>query len=130
MPSCLLRAPSAALAGCALALLALFTVPLSAHHGWGGYANDEFEITGTLETPVSLAGPHATTSVRVKDQVWNVILAPPAGTQRSGLREGMIPLGATVTVHGHRHRNPKTFEVKTERLTWNGRTFNLYPDRS
>lgn len=124
------RVSSAALVGFALALLAVCVAPLSAHHGWGGYANEEFEVTGTLATPVSLAGPHANTTIKVDNQVWNVVLAPPAGTQRSGLREGMIPVGATVTVHGHRHRNPKTFEIKTERLTWNGRTFNLYPDRS
>lgn len=121
---------SAGVVGCALVLAAVFAVPLRAHHGWGGYANEEFELTGSLETPVSLAGPHASTSIRVKDQVWNVVLAPPAGTRRSGLREGMIPVGSTVTVHGHRHRNPKTFEIKTERVTWNGRTFNVYPDRS
>lgn len=124
------RASSSFLFGFALALLALCAVPLSAHHGWGGYANEEFELTGTLATPISLAGPHAVATIRVDSQVWNVVLAPPAGTQRAGLREGMIPVGATVTVHGHRHRNPRTFEVKTERLTWNGRTFNVYPDRT
>lgn len=123
------RVRSAALIGCAAALLALFAVPLAAHHGWGGYSNEEFELTGTLESPVSLAGPHATTSVRADNQVWNVVLAPPARTRRAGLREGIIPVGATVTAHGHRHRDPKTFEIKTERLTWNGRTFNVYPDR-
>ena len=47
-----------------LACIALVAVvlaaPVSAHHGWGAYQETEFEITGTLETPVSLAGPHAT----------------------------------------------------------------------
>jgi hypothetical protein len=32
-------------------------------------------------------------------------------------------------VSGHRNRDPKRFEIKTERVTWNGRTFNVYPDR-
>jgi phage-related protein len=41
----------------------------------------------------------------------------------------MIPVGATVTVHGHRNRDATRFEVKTERVTWNGRTFDVYPDR-
>ena len=27
-------------------------------------------------------------------------------------------------------RGPERFEVKTERVTWNGKTFNVYPDRS
>ena len=45
----------------ATAAIAL-TMPriVSAHHGWGGYLDAEFEITGTVSAPVSLAGPHAT----------------------------------------------------------------------
>ena len=56
-------------------------------------------------------------------------LNPPARTERAGLKEGIIPVGATVTIQGHRNRDPKRFEVKTERVIWNGRTFNVYPDR-
>jgi hypothetical protein len=32
----------------------------SAHHGWSGNLDEEFDLTGTVETGVSLAGPHAT----------------------------------------------------------------------
>jgi hypothetical protein len=38
-------------------------------------------------------------------------------------------MGATVTAHGHRHKDAKKFEIKTERLTWGSRVFNVYPDR-
>ena len=114
----------------AFALAVLSTASLIAHHGWGGYSSKEFEITGTVETPVSLAGPHATLKIRSNGQVWNIVLAPPPRTSQAGLKEGLIPVGATVTAHGHRHRDPKTFELKTERLTWNGKTFNVYPDRT
>ena len=37
---------------------------------------------------------------------------------------------ATVTAYGHRHKDPKTLEVKTERLRWNDKLFNVYPERS
>ena len=40
-----------------------------------------------------------------------------------------LPVGATVTPHGHRHQDPNRLEIKTERLTWNGKVFNVYPDR-
>ena len=111
--------------------LMLAAFPASAHHGWGGNLDAEFELTGTVETPVSLAGPHATMKVRASDgQVWDLTLAPPARTQRAGLKEGIIPVGATVKIHGHRNRDPKRFEIKTERVIWNGRTFNVYPDRT
>ena len=115
--------------GVALALLAT-PVALGAHHGWGGYLDQTTDISGTVVTPVSLAGPHATMKVQAEGQVWDVVLAPPARTERAGLKEGMIPVGAQVTVHGNRHRDPKKFEIKTSRLTWNGKTFNVYPDRS
>jgi phage-related protein len=35
-----------------------------------------------------------------------------------------------VKVHGHKHRDAKKLEIKTERVTWNGRVFNVYPDRT
>lgn len=104
--------------------------PVSAHHGWGGYHSEGSELTGTLETPVSTAGPHATTKLRTADgKVWDVVLAPGGRTVSAGLKEGVIPVGSKVTVHGHRHRDPNKLEIKTERLTWNNRTFNVYPDR-
>ena len=113
-------------------VLALFLsiLPASAHHGWGGYGDEDFQISGTVESPVSLAGPHATMKIKVDNQVWDITLSPPARTERAGLKEGVIPVGAKVTVFGHRHRDPKRFEVKTERVSWNGRMFNVYPDRS
>jgi hypothetical protein len=100
-----------------------------AHHGWAGYSDEEFEITGTLETAVSLAGAHATMKIKVDGQVWDVTLAPPPRTSNAGLNAKTIPVGATVTVHGHRHRDAKRFEVKTERVTYNGKLYNVYPDR-
>ena len=121
--------PRTPLAALVVTLVAL-TLPVAAHHGWSGYHDTQFELTGTLETAVSLAGPHATMRVRAQGQVWDVVLAPSTRTERAGLKEGIIPLGAPVTVSGHRHRDPNKFEVKTERVSWNGRTFNVYPDRS
>ena len=109
--------------------LALSAAPAFAHHGWAGNLDEEFEITGTVEKPLSLAGPHATMKIRAEGQVWDLTLAPPPRTDAAGLKEGIIPVGATVTIHGHRNRDPKRFEIKTERVTWNGRTFNVYPDR-
>jgi hypothetical protein len=114
----------------AIGLLAsLAPAHLSAHHGWGGSATAHFELTGTVETPVSLAGPHATMKIRADGQVWDITLAPPVRTERSGLKEGTIPVGALVTVRGHRNLDSKRFEIKTERVTWNGQTFNVYPER-
>ena len=117
------------LAGVVLVAVAL-AAPVSAHHGWEDYQDEQFEITGELESPVSLAGPHATAKIRVNGDVWDVVLAPSPRTARAGLTEGVIPVGDTVTASGHRHLDPQTLEIKTERLTWNGKVFNVYPDRN
>jgi len=111
------------------AALALSALPAFAHHGWGGNAAEEFELTGTVESPVNLSGPHATMKIRAQGQVWDITLAPSARTARAGLTEGVLPVGAQVKVHGHRNSDPKRFEIKTERVTWNNKTFNVYPDR-
>ena len=110
--------------------LSLSAVPAWTHHGWGGNLDAEFELTGTVESGVSLAGPHATMKIRVGEQVWDMTLAPPAATERAGLKEGMIPVGAMVTVHGNRNRDAKRFEMKCTRVTWNGKTYDVYPGRS
>ena len=113
---------------CALALLPLSA---AAHHGWAGNSDEEFEISGTVATPVSLVGPHATMKIKASDgQVWDLTLASVPQTKSSGLTEDAIPVGSAVKVHGHRNRDPKKFEIKTERVTFNGKTFNVYPNRS
>jgi hypothetical protein len=114
----------------AIALMSMSPLPLSAHHGWAGYAEEEFQISGVTTTPVSLAGPHATFKVKSGEQVWDVTLAPPPRTSSAGLNATTIPVGSKVTVHGHRHKDPKRFEVKTERVNYNGKVYNVYPDRT
>jgi hypothetical protein len=110
-------------------ILAAAPARLSAHHGWGGYSSQEFQLTGIVEQPVNLAGPHGTMKIRVDQQVWDITLAPPVRVTQAGLREDTIPVGATVTIHGHRSSDRRRFEVKTERVVHNGKTYNVYPDR-
>jgi len=113
----------------ALVALTVSFSPVLAHHGWSGNSDKEFELSGTVESGVSLAGPHATMKVRSNGQVWDITLAPPPRTEAAGLKEGVIPVGAQVTIQGHRNLDPKKFEIKTERVIWKGRTYNVYPDR-
>ena len=107
-----------------------FLHPFPENIGLQTFRRLQLEITGTVEQVVSLAGPHATMKVRAQGQLWEITLAPPARTQSAGLTDKAIPVGAQVTIHGHRNSDPKRFEIKTERVTWNGKTFNVYPDRS
>jgi hypothetical protein len=114
-----------------VALMAVALAPqVSAHHGWSEYQDEQFEITGTLATPVSLAGPHATAQIQVDDELWDLVFAPSTRTAQAGLTEDAVPEGATVTASGHRHLDEATLEVKTERLTWNDTVFDVYPERN
>jgi hypothetical protein len=123
-----MRSISTTLTAAAFALA--LSAPVVAHHGWSGNLDEEFTLSGVVHTAVSLGGPHATMKVRADDgQVWDITLAPGPRTSQAGLKEDIIPVGAKVTVVGHRNRDPKRFEIKTEKVTFNGKTFNVYAER-
>jgi len=107
----------------------LSALSLSAHHGWGGYVDQLSDLNGVVTSPVSMSGPHATLKVNAEGHEWDVVLAPPPRAAQAGLKDGMIPVGEKVVVHGQRHRDPHKYEIKTTRLTWNGKVYNVYPDR-
>ena len=107
----------------AVGILAITLVPAGAHQGWGGNADEEFKLTGTVEQSVRLAGPHATMKLRSDGKVWDLTLAPPARTERAGLKDGAIPVGAQISIEGHRNRDSKRLEVavRLEMVRWNRR---------
>jgi hypothetical protein len=113
----------------AVVLAVALAAPVSAHHGWSEYGDEQFDLTGTLETGVSLAGPHATAQIKADDEVWDIVFAPSPRTASAGLTEDVIPVGDTVTASGHRHLDESTLEIKAERLMWKGKTFDVYPER-
>ena len=105
------------------------TIPAFAHHGWGGNVDEVTAMTGTVTEGVKLAGPHGTMKIMTSDgKVWTITLAPPPRTSSAGLKEGTIPVGATVTVHGQRNRDPNRHEMKTIQVEYAGRQYNVYPE--
>lgn len=105
-------------------------LPVLAHHGWTGYLQDDFTLAGSVEA-ATLGNPHGLIKLRAGDgKMWDVVLGPPANQRRAGLTEDLVPKGAQATAHGHRHQDPNRLEIKTERLVVDGRTFDIYPDRS
>lgn len=111
-----------------LALL-LIATPVFAHHGWSGQEEQISTLTGTVVQGVSLAGPHATMKIKVGSDVWDLTLAPPARTASSGLKEGLIPVGATVTVRGNRNSDHARHEMKTIYVKQGSAEYHVYPDR-
>jgi len=108
---------------------ALIATPAYAHHGWGGQEEAVTSLTGTVVQGVSMAGPHATMKIKVGGDVWDLTLAPPARAARSGLKEGLIPVGATVTVRGNRNLDHAKHEMKTIYIKQGGSEYHVYPDR-
>ena len=47
----------------------------------------------------------------------------------TGVQTCALPICAEVTILGKRNLDLKKFELKTERVTWNGKNFDIYPDR-
>ena len=101
-------------------------------HAGGADGDEQIAVEQVLVDPIEvlgdLAGPHAAFQLRDADgQVWDITLAPGPRTYRAGLREGVIPVGATVTVQGERNADPEVFEAKTRRVIWEDRVFDVYP---
>src|SRR5262245_1325258 len=109
--------------------IALAALPAVAHHGWSGQSDAQIEVSGKVQKPVSLSGPHATMQIVADGQVWDVTLAPPARTENAGLTARTFAVGDTVTVRGNRNSDPKRFEIKTVRVTSGGKNYDVYPDR-
>jgi hypothetical protein len=110
------------------AVLALGAPAAQAHHGWSGYSDEPFTLTGVVEE-IDLGQPHGHLHVRADGALWDVVLGPPYRNQRAGIEDGAIAVGDTVTAYGKRHLDPDRLEMKTERLQAGERTFDIYPDR-
>lgn len=103
------------------------TVP--AHHGWGWATAEEFEITGTI-TDVHLGNPHGELTLDVAGESWTVEVGQPWRNERAGLTAALLSKGRTITVHGHRSAREGERLVKAERVIVDGKSYNLYPDRT
>ena len=118
------------LLGSGIAALTLASLPALAHHGWSGQGSEPFSVSGKVHKSVSLAGPHATMQIQdAQGQVWDITLAPPARTSGAGLAEDTLAVGAEVTITGNRNLDASRFEVKTMRVTSNGKNYDVYPNR-
>jgi hypothetical protein len=125
MTVCNLTRPAALFLALALVLGAS---PAFAHHGWSGYLDDDFSLTGVVEE-IDLGQPHGHLMVRANGEIWDVVLGPPSRNRRAGISDGVIQVGATVTALGKRHRDPDRLEMKTERLEVGEEVYDIYPER-
>jgi len=120
------RLPQTILAG--LVASALNATAASAHHGWSWAEGEQSELVGTIKE-ISFAPPHPSLVVEVDGQVWQVDLANPTQTQRSGFEPGAANVGDEVMIIGNRSLDRNENLMKAVRITISGKSYDIYPDR-
>lgn len=111
-----------------VAVVALAAGPARAHHGWEWADAGNSELTGTV-VAAKLGNPHGELTLDVSGTSWIVEVGQPWRNERAGLRDEMLARGVRLTVAGHRHADPKKRVFKAERITIDGKKYDLYPDR-
>jgi hypothetical protein len=109
----------------ALATIAIaLTGGAAAHHGWGSYdASRPITVSGPILTS-KYENPHATITVRDRDNVWKITLAPTFRMTSRGAPTEFIAVGKTVTAYGYPSTVEKN-EMRAERITIDGKTIEL-----
>lgn len=100
-----------------------------AHHGWEWAEEKQTNLEGTIRE-VYIGPPHPTLKVETAtDGIWNVDLANPAQTTRSGFVEGSARPGNKIVILGNRSAKKDQKLMKAVKITVEGKDFVLYPER-
>jgi len=103
--------------------------PAIAHHGWSWAVDEQTTLQGTIQE-ISMAPPHPSLRVvEANGTVWQVDLANPNQTARSGFTSQSAKRGDAVTVLGNRHRDETKRQMKAVRITIGGTNYDMYPER-
>lgn len=110
-------------------LLALAAASAMAHHGWSWAEEKQTTLEGKILS-VSMAPPHPQLQVEASDgSRWQIDLANPSQTERSGFTAKSASAGDKITVLGNRNKEPGKRHMKAVRITIDGRNYDLYPER-
>jgi len=110
-------------------LLVMAAVPALAHHGWSWAEEKQTTLEGKIQS-VSMAPPHPQLQVVADDgSRWQIDLANPSQTERSGFTAKSASAGDRITVLGNRNKEPGKRHMKAVRITIDGRNYDLYPER-
>lgn len=111
------------------AVLAAATAwPAWAHHGWTWAEDGNSELTGQI-VAAKLGNPHGELTIDVKGTNWIVEVGQPWRNEKAGLTDAMLAKGVKLTVSGHRHTDPQKKVFKAERVSIDGKKYDLYPER-
>lgn len=112
-----------------IAAASLLAASAAAHHGWSWAEDEQTELAGTI-VEIYIGPPHPTLEVETADDgVWTIELGNPRLTERSGFVEGSASAGDEIVVLGHRSLDADENRMKAVRITVEGQTYDIYPDR-
>ena len=112
------------LATLALAALAPFSAPATAHHGWSEYDSSQaLTLTGKI-IESGYEHPHGHIRLQTATKTWNAVLAPPTRMENRGLPAAMLKPGTKARVEGYPSRVDPV-ELRAERITIDGKTVEL-----
>ena len=101
----------ASMRGIILGIALCFSSAAFAHHGWAWTEDEETQMSGKLEK-IHLGNPHAHVELRNEQGLWEVDLAPPGPTERSGFIDGVAKVGDTATVTGPPLQGPERARIQ------------------
>ena len=102
----------------------LLTSAAVAHHGWGSYdAANPITVAGPIVSS-KFENPHATISVRGRDKVWTITLAPTSRMTSRGANASVVAVGKTVSAYGYASTVEKD-EMRAERITVDGKSYEM-----
>jgi hypothetical protein len=116
------------------ALAAAILLPVAprladAHHGWQWAEKDISEITGKIVS-VRLGNPHGTVMLDVAGKTWTVEVGQPWRNARAGLKDEMFAKDVVMTVIGNKSARKDERVFKAVRIKLDGKTYDLYPERT
>lgn len=104
--------------------LAAFTVPATAHHGWGSYdATKPVTVTAVIDQ-LTLENPHGMMVLMLDGKQWHVTLAPLHRMNARGATSDIVKQGLEVTAHGYPKRDG-TPEFRAEWIELGGKRYEL-----
>lgn len=98
------------------------------HHGWRWTEDGNFELVGLIKS-AQLGNPHGVLTVDADGEIWTVEVGQPWRNERAGLTDEMFAVGREMTFSGGRSADPEKKLMKAERISIQGKLYNLYPDR-
>lgn len=108
----------------ALGIVAAFTAPALAHHGWGSYdADNPVTMEGAILS-INLQNPHGEMTMQHEGAEWLVTLAPLTRMTARGATGDVLADGVEVIAYGYPKRDG-TPEIRAEWVEVNGQRFQL-----